>query len=312
MSAPGYDPTVTEGGVRMIIFAGANGSGKSTALEYIRKDANFPGIYINADDIAKSDALKHISDPTQRNLVAAQQADAQRQSALKRHEAFALETVLSTGEKIALITQARTAGYDVQVAFVTTSSDDINVRRVAGRVAAGGHPVPEDRIRSRYREAMRLLPHAFDHATRGDAFDNSVDGGSVLWVAHKSDGQFSRIADPPPSWYHSALESPYLALQTSKKELAEQFRDYIRSTGDRASQILVADASQGRNYVGRVIAVTDKHVMQEHTQSSAFIVHDRLFTPGREFRIGHEATISYQYDRGKIVHTIDEMRGPER
>jgi hypothetical protein len=40
--------------------------------------------------------------------------------------------------------------------------------------------------------------------------------------------------------------------------------------------------------------------LQRLTDSS-YLVHDRLFTGSREFTRGESATISYHYDRGKLV-----------
>ena len=54
MSEVGYDPRTSDGDVRMILFAGPNGGRKSSVIKLIQADANFPRLYINADDIARS------------------------------------------------------------------------------------------------------------------------------------------------------------------------------------------------------------------------------------------------------------------
>ena len=56
-------PQEVEAGPRMIVFAGPNGSGKSTVTDGLKLDEEFPGVYINADDIARTE-LGHIPDPT--------------------------------------------------------------------------------------------------------------------------------------------------------------------------------------------------------------------------------------------------------
>lgn len=142
----------------IIIFAGPNGSGKSTiAKAVVGQLDRFAGEYINADDIARS-LQDPISDYRERNLKAAQIAEARRLAALHAGRDFAFETVMSTPEKVALMTQAKALGYRVRLLFITTQSSEINVQRVADRVARGGHPVEPEAIRKRYDAAMKLLP----------------------------------------------------------------------------------------------------------------------------------------------------------
>ena len=50
-------PQEVEAGPRMIVFAGPNGSGKSTVTDGLKLDEEFPGVYINADDIARTVAF---------------------------------------------------------------------------------------------------------------------------------------------------------------------------------------------------------------------------------------------------------------
>jgi predicted ABC-type ATPase len=56
--------------------------------------------------------------------------------------------------QVALMTQAKVAGFEVGLVFVTTSDPKINVKRVANRVELGGHSVKLDKIRSRYHDAL--------------------------------------------------------------------------------------------------------------------------------------------------------------
>jgi predicted ABC-type ATPase len=51
-----------------------------------------------------------------------------------------------------------TIGYEVGLVFVTLNSADLNVQRVADRVARGGHNIAETVIQRRYETALRRLP----------------------------------------------------------------------------------------------------------------------------------------------------------
>lgn len=68
----------------IIIFAGPNGSGKTT----ITRMARTIGVYINADDIKRSSLCS--------DLEAAVEAEELREEMIEKGEDFTFETVLST------------------------------------------------------------------------------------------------------------------------------------------------------------------------------------------------------------------------
>jgi len=47
--------------------------------------------------------------------------------------------------------------HDVLIWFCGLSSSDLHVARIKARVAAGGHPIPEEKIRERYPSAQLNL-----------------------------------------------------------------------------------------------------------------------------------------------------------
>jgi predicted ABC-type ATPase len=51
--------------------------------------------------------------------------------------------------------------------------EELAVHRVHYRVCAGGHRVPEDKIRARYRRPSALVADAITRCDRGTACDNS-------------------------------------------------------------------------------------------------------------------------------------------
>ena len=53
------------------------------------------------------------------------------------------------------------AGYRVTLHFIEVPSADFSVRRVAQRVAAGGHDIPEADIRRRYKRGLRLFAEVY-------------------------------------------------------------------------------------------------------------------------------------------------------
>jgi predicted ABC-type ATPase len=292
-------PNAEEKGIpAVVIFAGPNGSGKSTIAEAVIGDPEqFSGEYINADDIARS-LQEQIPDYRERNLKAAQIAQARRLQALHDGRDFAFETVMSTPEKVALMTQAKARGYRVSLFFVTTEDPEINVRRVTGRVADGGHAVEPDAIRRRYAAAMDLLPAAFEHADQATVLDNSEAPGNLRRVATKADEEVEfPVEDAVLPWVAEKLTGPYMRRLASRKLLSAALSD--------GRSVRTAEAAHGKDYTGWVVRVTEHHALQD--VSGELLLHDRQLAATTVYVAGQEQTVSYRYAHGKIV-PVDALR----
>ncbi|MFC5562986.1 zeta toxin family protein [Methylobacterium aerolatum] len=86
---------------------------------------------------------------------------------------FVFETTLSSHHAIALLRRARACGYEVGLVFVALATPDLNVRRVAERVARGGHDIPESDIRRRSPRSFAKLASALPLAHGSLIYDNS-------------------------------------------------------------------------------------------------------------------------------------------
>jgi predicted ABC-type ATPase len=295
----------------VVVFGGPNGSGKTSITRNYLADPenNFQGAYVNADDIAAGLAFQ-ISDPGERNIAAAQEAERQRLALLKSGKSFAFETVMSTPEKVALLSQARELGYSVTLVFVTTSDPDINVLRVAGRVAKGGHDVDSSAVHSRYESAMKLLPVAIEQADSVLVLDNSRDSEPPQIVAQKFNRGMLEIMKGPlmPQWAFERLENDYKARLESLAELASA----LQSEGHKdAPPVKLAQAGDGLSYTGRMAAVKALHLLQEE-QEKRFLVHARALVQDRPFRAGLVQTVSYAFERGKIVPLEPDRTKPDK
>lgn len=100
---------------------------------------------------------------------------------------FSFESVMSSRSKLDFLTEARQAGYRTYLYFVGTIHPNLNVARVQARVAANGHAVPEDKIRTRYVNSMNLLYDAVHRVDRSYLFDNS--GTRSVLVAESESGK---------------------------------------------------------------------------------------------------------------------------
>lgn len=114
------------------------------------------------------------------------------------------ETVFSHPSKLELVDAATTAGFTVAL-HVLLVPEELSVLRVAYRVAAGGHAVPEDKIRGRYQRLWPLVTEAIDRCDSARVWDNSRREGPDE-VAQFASG----IPVGPcrwPSWTPAALAS---------------------------------------------------------------------------------------------------------
>jgi predicted ABC-type ATPase len=155
------------------LVVGPNGSGKTTFVtEFLAPE--LPGFaFVNADEIAKA---RWPDDPGAHAYEAARIAEETRTHLIAGGQSFIAETVFSHPSKLDLIRSAQEAGFQV-VVHVMIVPEEMAVRRVEYRVQAGGHDVPEDKIRKRYRRLWQLVAHAISVADRAVVYDNSGRAG---------------------------------------------------------------------------------------------------------------------------------------
>lgn len=277
----------------VLIFAGPNGSGKSTVTDAWRELPAFPKNYINADAIAR-DLNPLIPDTFGiRNKFAADEAERRRKAAIASGESFSFETVLSTIGKLAIIDEAKAAGYDVQLVVVTTSDASINQQRVANRVAKGGHDVDFDKIADRYRRTMDLLPSAIERADSALLYDNSIEGQNPLLVGRKMADKESVtvVVGDPPAWLREKVQIP---MQTRRDSVAALTRQAEGVTPD--AKVDAAQLHGSKCYSGLVVGSTAEHTLQRLNTSNQFVLHDtRLAHPTQRLELGKAAAIAYRF-----------------
>jgi predicted ABC-type ATPase len=129
-------------------------------------------------------------------------ADAIRRELLEEGKTFTFETVMSSRDKVDFMRLARDRGYRVYLYFVATDDPEINIDRVRRRVMQGGHPVPDDKVKKRYRESIDLMTEASSVAHRAYIFDNS---GSK----HKLLVEVKELADEVSITLHTSRLNPW-------------------------------------------------------------------------------------------------------
>lgn len=188
---------------RLDLVVGSNGAGKSTFIELTLAPLLPGSVVVNADEIAKH---RWPDAPAEHSYDAARIAAHTRAQLIELGESFIAETVFSHPSKLELIGTAQAAGYTV-ILHAVLIPEDLAVQRVRHRVAAGGHDVPEQKIRQRYQRLWGLVASAAQRAAAATFYDNSAARGPRI-IAQLAGGFL--VGSPTwPSWTPTALTAPW-------------------------------------------------------------------------------------------------------
>ena len=176
---------------RLDLVVGPNGAGKSTFVELTLAPLLPRSPFVNADEIARQ---RWSDDPAAHAYDAARIAADTRTRLIDLGRSYIAETVFSHPSKLELLDAAHAAGYTV-VLHVLLIPQELAVQRVRHRVSAGGHDVPEDKIRGRYQRLWALVAAAIADSDSTTVYDNSGLRGPRI-VAQFSGG----FAIGVPAW----------------------------------------------------------------------------------------------------------------
>jgi predicted ABC-type ATPase len=207
---------------RLYVLAGVNGAGKSSIGGAAIRAAG--GEYYNPDEAARAlMAANPGLDQTDANAAAWQQGRKLLERAIDLRLDFTFETTLGGNTMPRLLAEAASHGIEVRVFYVGLASADAHVERVAQRVRAGGHDIPEADIRRRYRHSLLNLVQLLPVLTELRVYDNSATADPAaghaplpVLVLHMQRG---RIVGPPdltptPDWAKPIVAA---ALQLSQE-----------------------------------------------------------------------------------------------
>jgi predicted ABC-type ATPase len=192
----------------LYVLAGVNGAGKSSIGGHLlERDAL---TWFNPDTFARELKAATGCDQETANANAWQEGMRRLEEALARGWNHAFETTLGGKSVTEKILQA-TKTHAVLIWFCGLSSPELHIARVAARVAAGGHPIPEEKIRARYPLAQMNLIKLMPHAAYIKVYDNSAEAatnGTVrdpILVLEMENGQ---VISPAPDDLEALQHAP--------------------------------------------------------------------------------------------------------
>lgn len=162
------------------ILAGINGAGKTTASRHILTHALKIPVFVNADTIARGlNAFDVESEAAKAGRIMLEHLH---ELAAKR-ATFAFETTLSGRAYAPWLASLRGSGYEVKLFYYWLESADAAIARVAERVRSGGHHVPDETIRRRYRLSVQNFFRLYRPiADEWRVYDNSHGQARLLAV----------------------------------------------------------------------------------------------------------------------------------
>lgn len=154
------------------MLAGINGAGKSSVGGYLLNRDSLT--WFDPDAFARELMSRSNCGQEVANSRAWQEGMRRLDEAIARRENYAFETTLG-GKSVAERILKATETHDVQIWFCGLQSPELHIARVKARVMAGGHPIPEEKIRERYPKAQLNLIKLMPHLAYLKVCDNSAE-----------------------------------------------------------------------------------------------------------------------------------------
>lgn len=163
---------------RLFIIAGCNGAGKTTASYTVLPDILKCDEFVNADEIAKG--LSPFQ-PEAASIQAGRLMLEKINKLLIQKKDFAFETTLSTKSYKNLIIKAQNLNYKITLLFFWLKSPELAIKRVETRVIEGGHAIPNDVIKRRYKNGLSNFFSIFEPLVNDWLFiDNSGNPYQII------------------------------------------------------------------------------------------------------------------------------------
>jgi predicted ABC-type ATPase len=162
---------------KVVAIAGPNGAGKTTITPRLLRSVDVLE-WVNADVIARGlSGLQPESAAWEASRVMLQRL----RKLTEERANFAFETTLAARSYASMIRDLVAQQYEFHLFYVVVPSDDTAVERVKHRVLSGGHHVPEEDVRRRFKASIRNFFELYRPlAYRWTVYDNSLSSGPSL------------------------------------------------------------------------------------------------------------------------------------
>jgi predicted ABC-type ATPase len=157
----------------LYVLAGVNGAGKSSlGGRHLHDVSGMP--WFNPDTFAREYAQATGCGQAEANAVAWNEGMRYLDEALANGDSHAFETTLG-GRTVPAKIASAAATHDVVVWYCGLASPELHIARVKARVAAGGHDIPEAKIRERWESSLLNLIALLPRLSSLVVYDNSAE-----------------------------------------------------------------------------------------------------------------------------------------
>ena len=167
---------------RYTLFAGVNGSGKTTIYKSVFFDKDYVGKRINTDEMVA-------------RLGSWKDNDLQMKAA---REALAGKSILVN------INKAKKNGFYVVMNYIGLENYDIAKERVKFRVSKGGHGIPDDTIEKRYIQSLENLKEAIELCDEVNIYDNT---NQFVELINIKDKKIKWMNNTLPKWAKDVIKN---------------------------------------------------------------------------------------------------------
>jgi predicted ABC-type ATPase len=164
------------------VLAGTNGAGKSSLGGAMFRQSGAD--YFNPDEAALHFRSTNPGmTQEEANSTAWRQGKRLLERAISERLDFVFETTLGGHTIAGLLQRALSEKMEVRIWYVGLASPELHIARVRSRVAAGGHNIPEAKIRERYMNSLLNLVDLMPRLTELLVYDNSEEADPRRGIA---------------------------------------------------------------------------------------------------------------------------------
>ena len=171
------------------IVGGVNGVGKSSFTGVLKSRTTDLGVIVDVDKITAQMGGKA--------LEGGKRAIRIMEDCIRDGVSFTQETTLSGHRPKAAAKRAKEAGYYIRLYYVGLDTAEESKRRIANRVARGGHDIGEADVERRFAGRWEALRAVLPFCDEAAFYDN--DNGFVEVAAYRN-GELILEGDHRPRW----------------------------------------------------------------------------------------------------------------
>ena len=186
------------------IFAGTNGTGKTTLYYQELENGKEFGYRINIDEFVSSFGDWR---ETKDQIRASKIAIRLREQYIKERKDFNIETTLCGNSILSLFKELKEKGYFIALYYIGLDNPEIAKERVKIRVKKGGHNVEESKIEERYYKSLKNLEVILPFCDKLIIFDNSKELTKIFEGFKDENSKIAITLKSPKQWLDKTINN---------------------------------------------------------------------------------------------------------